>query len=300
MGSRYYLWSETTVKRILTNEVYIGTLSQGTVQKASYKDKKIIPVAKENWYTVKNHHEPIIDEETFYKVAKMREHRRICASNQTGEKKCHVFAGKLRCKECGHTMIKSGGVRGNKNDWYLRCQLSNKTRQSECTAHNIRYSVIVDLVLKKIQEISSIALENGNIEEIINSVTDSNNKDEYRKRKQELQKLDASIDHVTKSVKVLYSDRVSNIIDDDMFFQLKSEFENELHVLKRKKQEILTSLEQLEYMLKSKSDALEVIRRHTDYSALTHEIVNDFIDYIEIGEKNKVMDYQDIIIHWNF
>lgn len=300
LGTRYYLWSETTVKRILTNEVYIGTLSQGMVQKASYKDKKVIPVSRENWHIVKNHHEPIIEEEIFYKVAKLRERRRICASNQTGEKKCHIFSGKLRCGTCGHTMIKSGGVRGDKNDWYLRCQLSNKTRQSACTAHNIRYSVIVELTLKKIQEIAKIALENGNIEELINSAVNSNNKEEYRNKKQDLQKIDSNIDDITKSVKALYCDRVNHSIDDDMFFQLKSEFENEMHVLKRKKQEISTAIEQLEYMLKSKEDALAVIRRHTDYSVLTHEIVNDFIDYIEIGEKNKEMNQQDIIIHWNF
>lgn len=300
LGTRYSLWSETTVKRILTNEVYIGTLSQGMVQKASYKDKKIIPVPKENWYVVKNHHEPIIDEEIFYKVAKLRRRRRICASNQTGEKKCHIFAGKLRCKTCGHTMIKSGGVRGDKNDWYLRCQLSNKTRQSACTAHNIRYSVIVDLVLKKIQEIAKNALENGNIEGLIISATNGNNKDEYRKKKQDLQKIDANIENITKSVKVLYCDRVNHNIDDDMFFQLKSEFEDELRVLKEKRQEMVIVIEHLEHMLKSKEDILEVIHRHTDYSVLTHEIVNDFIDYIEIGEKDKETNQQDIIIYWNF
>ena len=31
-----------------------------------------------------------------------------------------------------------------------------------------------------------------------------------------------------------------------------------------------------------------------------YDIVNSFIDYIEIGEKNKITKSQDVTIHWNF
>ena len=37
-----------------------------------------------------------------------------------------------------------------------------------------------------------------------------------------------------------------------------------------------------------------------NFSKLNREIINSFINYIEIDEKNKKTNSQDIIIHWNF
>lgn len=300
-GVKYNLWSETTVKRILSDDVYTGRLTQGKTQKASYKDKKVIQVPKDQWYITENHHEPIIDNETFCKVAKLRSKRRVCANNQLGVKKVHIFAGKLRCKTCGHTMIKSGGVRGRKDDWYLRCQLSNKSRNSDCTSHCIRYSTIENIVLERIQELVKCAFDDKkSIDSLLNVVSDYGNKEELQNKKRELKKIDCSIENISKSVKALYFDRVSRKIDDDMFFQLKGDFEDELQSAKDRKRKIESDIQVLEREIGSKYDALEVIKRHTDYSKLTHEIVNDFIDFIEIGEKDKETEEQEIIIHWNF
>lgn len=300
-GVKYNLWSGTTVKRILSDDVYTGRLTQGKVQKVSYKDKKIVSVPRDQWYITENHHEPIISEEIFYKVRNMCSKRRICGCNQGKDKKVHIFAGKLRCKECGHTMIKSGGVRGRKDDWYLRCQLSNKTRMKECTSHNIRYSVIEDAVLERIQEIVKYAFDDKTkLDSFLNVISNSKNKEVLQNKKRELKKLESSIENISKSVKALYLDRVSQKIDDDMFFQLKGDFEDELQTAKDKKQKMIADIEKLERTVEAKADVLEIIQKYTDYSKLTHEIVNDFIEYIEIGERDRETDEQEIIIHWNF
>lgn len=300
-GVKYNLWSETTIKRILSNETYLGKLMQGTCKKASYKDKKVVAVPREQWYIVEHHHEPIIDEDTFYKVANLRSKRRICCKNQSGGKKVHIFAGKIRCLDCGHTMIKSGGVKAAPEDWYLRCQLSNKTRKKECSSHNIRFSIVENVVLKKIQEIVDCALEDeNNIEKLVTMVSNDNNKQKLQIKRKELKGLDISIDELSKSVKALYLDRVNKKIDDDMFFQLKGDFENELQNFKERRTEILTDISQIETHLNSQKDVMKIVKQYNNYSVLTHEMVNDFIDYIEIGEKNRVTDQQEIVIHWNF
>ncbi len=70
-----YIWSPNTIKRILSNETYIGTLVQGREQKVSFKSKKIKAVPKEAWIRVENHHSAIIDKVTFLKIAKLRKSR---------------------------------------------------------------------------------------------------------------------------------------------------------------------------------------------------------------------------------
>ena len=69
-------WSVSTVKRILSNEMYIGTLVQGRERKVSYKSKKVVAVPKSEWIRVPDCHEPIIEKADFYKVQEMLKMRR--------------------------------------------------------------------------------------------------------------------------------------------------------------------------------------------------------------------------------
>ncbi|MBQ9765575.1 MAG: recombinase family protein [Lachnospiraceae bacterium] len=70
-----FTWSNNTIKKILSNETYIGTLVQGKEQKVSFKSKRIRTVPKEAWIRVENHHPAIIDYETFEKVRGLRKSR---------------------------------------------------------------------------------------------------------------------------------------------------------------------------------------------------------------------------------
>ena len=297
-SAAYGFWSETTIKRILTNETYIGSLLQGTCTKLSYKDKKVVAVPKKDWIVIKNHHEPIIDEKVFYKVAQMRSKRRICS--ERGE--VHIFAGKLRCASCSHTMIKSGGVRGRTDDWFLRCQLANKSRLRECTSHSIRFSIVEETVTKKLMEIVGVILDNSEyvteLEKVISNEEDI--KDSLKKEQKIIKELDSKIAEITQSVKMLYTDRIKNNISENMFFQLKNDFESEAEGLEKKRAEIQKKIEHIKEKTEFEKNLKGAVGKYADFSKLTYEIVNDFIDYIEIGEKNKETKEQEIIIHWNF
>lgn len=71
-----YNWSLSTIKKILSNETYIGTLIQGKEQKISYKDKKLRAVPKKDWVCIPNHHEAIISKEVFEQVRQLRSSRK--------------------------------------------------------------------------------------------------------------------------------------------------------------------------------------------------------------------------------
>lgn len=68
-------WSVSTMKKILSNEVYIGTIVQGKSKRQSFKDKKIVSCPRESWIAVEGMHEPIIERELFERVRLLRESR---------------------------------------------------------------------------------------------------------------------------------------------------------------------------------------------------------------------------------
>ena len=69
-------WNKTTVSRILSNEMYIGSMIQGKRRKVSYKSDHITSVPKTEWFIVANTHDAIIEPDAFVKVQEMMKSRR--------------------------------------------------------------------------------------------------------------------------------------------------------------------------------------------------------------------------------
>lgn len=66
------VWHQQMVKKILTNEVYLGHMVQGRKRTSFYKGQRQLPKAE--WIVVKNTHEPLVDLDTFQAVQKMADH----------------------------------------------------------------------------------------------------------------------------------------------------------------------------------------------------------------------------------
>lgn len=53
-------WSSMSVRRVLENEVYVGTLIQGKHSTPNHKIKKIMDKPEEEWIRIEDNHEPVI------------------------------------------------------------------------------------------------------------------------------------------------------------------------------------------------------------------------------------------------
>ncbi len=143
-------WSPSTIKRILTNEVYLGTLIQGRERRISYKCKKVVPVPREEWIICPQNHAPIISAETFFQVQALLKQRRKRTKSCDKTQSSSPLAGLVHCKDCGSTMVKSG-TKG-KNQTYLRCSLASSTACGSCTGHSIASLALEEQVCQALNE----------------------------------------------------------------------------------------------------------------------------------------------------
>ncbi|WDC83748.1 DUF4368 domain-containing protein [Caloramator sp. mosi_1] len=67
-----------------------------------------------------------------------------------------------------------------------------------------------------------------------------------------------------------------------------------------RKQYLEAQIESLKLSKEKQNRILEKVKMFLDFDKLTHDMVNELIDYIEIGEKDKRTNEQEIIIHWLF
>lgn len=124
--SKTNLWCRKTVKLILKNPIYIGTLAQQRSTTVSYKDHKVIHKDEEDWIVVEHNHEPIISQELWDKVRELDDSVSKGKRNSSG--KVALFSGMLYCQDCGYKMKKTWLNRKKRHRLFLR--LSCTIRQS--------------------------------------------------------------------------------------------------------------------------------------------------------------------------
>ena len=145
--SKRYTWTIAQVKTILKNEVYIGNSVHNKQSTISFKNKKKVRKPESEWFRVENTHEAIIDKDVFYRVQELIKSRR----RQRKNKETQIFAGLVKCADCGWSM-RFGTNTANKTPYsYYACSFYGQFGKGYCSMHYIRYDVLYQAVLERLQ-----------------------------------------------------------------------------------------------------------------------------------------------------
>lgn len=144
-------WSAIAVKRILTNEIYTGTMVQGRREKISYKLDKCREKPKEEWIRVEGTHEPVVTKEDFRRVQKL-----LAVGS-----KAHLFSGLLFCGDCGEPLIRRVNRYKGAEKVFFICPSRNGGRG--CTRHSIPEMDLREAVLRALQFQAALLLEEDRV-----------------------------------------------------------------------------------------------------------------------------------------
>lgn len=301
-SGNFGIWSNNTIKRILKNETYIGHLIQGRERKLSFKSSKVIIAPKDEWVVLKNNHEPIIDEKTFNTVQTLMSNKRNVHKPQNGYKgmeSSHVLAGKVVCLDCGSSLHR--GTTGRNGTRYLRCKLSKKTKSKQCTPHSINLDQLVEIIEEKIRAVIQTYFSNDkNASAVIDLFLNINDNIKILKAKEkEIKTCEAKIQEIIQTLAHAYTDKVKGVISELDFINLKQVFDMDSDNYKNKKFHLESEIKEMNINYTSIKDVDQILNKYLNFDSLTHEIVNDFIDNIQVGEKDETGE-QIVIINWLF
>lgn len=265
---------------------------QGYWEKISYKINKYRQVPKENRIIVKDTHEPIISKEQFLNV------QNLLLTKRRSEKttaRPHIFSGKLKCADCGLAMYKKSY---RKNTYIMfRCK-THTLCKSKCSPHAIPYQKLYDIVFDKIR----MYIKEFADFDYINSQVKDNSKllNKKNRLEKELSQLKKELEKQSIIFKKLYMDKINGIISQEQFIFLTQEIEKD----KLKSEQRIASINK-ELEIFADNETLfrrknEIIEKYKNITELNYEIISTFIDYIEIGEKDKDTKNQEITIYWLF
>lgn len=289
------IWGANTVRRILTNHMYIGEMVQGRERKVSYKSKKVIEVPKEEWVIVPGCHEPIIEKEMFELVQSLIKSRRYARSEDDfGNKKIALFAGKLSCLDCGNKLTR---INGDKKYVYYYCSLYKRSAGRQCSSHSIRTSKLEELLEERIRTIIQKHLNENQLDSLLHDKK-PDNKDLMKKQAQ-LHKLKERQEKVKKALAMIYIDKSNGTIMEMEYSELKAALDQEKEEADSQYQSLWEQISILEDENNDQERKDGLVQKYAEFDSLNHEILNEFVDFIEVGERDKNND-QEVIIHWRF
>ena len=280
------LWKYSAISNMLKNEMYIGNMVQGRYGSISYKSKKNKPKPKDQWVIVKNTHEPIIDMELWNRVQeKVKANFKPFESGKIG-----IFAKKCKCKHCGY-ILKTSKTRENR---YLRCP-TRQVDKFSCVGSFISEKVLKETVLK---ELNILIEQYLNVDELKENIIFKELKSEKETLKKEIFQYQSTIDKKTKIIENLYMDKINEIIAQEQFLEFNKNFSKEKENLEKILNEKKAKLQEIDNEKDAINNKKEVLKKYTNITELTREMVENLIDYIEIGRRDPITKKKPIEIHW--
>jgi hypothetical protein len=277
-------WSSSAVNDILKRHEYVGTAVTNRVMVKSYKDSTRIYKPFEEWTKFESAHPFIIDQDTFDTVQRLREGRR----RPTKPGDLGVLNGKIYCEVCGgrHHIKRNSQGKRSKYVYYI-CHNSRayKETNSICSPHSIRKEIIEQLVLDDIRRVFTLAKgSEGKFVEIVNKQSRREIEVGVKKVKAEFAKAENRVKQLDGIINQIYEDKVRGHISTERFAIMLGNYENEQVALRKGMAELQPLIDATMEQTQNTDRFLRVVKSYTEITELTAEVVNEFIERIEIGE----------------
>ena len=268
-------WTSVMVRRILTNEVYIGNLVQGKQTTPNHKVKKTIIKEKCEWIRIEKNHEPVITDRDFEVVQRL-----LAMDTRTSPDREEVYplSGVVTCGGCGIPMVRKTSKVGGKTYAYYLCATHKDSKQ--CSSHRISTDKLEEVVLELLQTHIDNMIDLKRILSFIGNVPfqqlDMKKLEERREKKQ------AEVDRCADLRGMLYEDMKDGIISKEDYKELHAAYEQ-----RKKNAEIAIHQIELEMddVLNRKSKGfvwLDYFTEHKNIEKLTREVVVSLIREIKV------------------
>ena len=296
-------WATNTVVHLLENREYTGCLVNFKTEKVSYKLKHSVENPPEKQAVFENHHEPIIDRETWERVQELRKQRK--RPNRYDE--VGLFSGILFCADCGSVMYQQRyQTDKRKQDCYI-CG-SYKKRTADCTAHFIRTDLLTAGVLSNLRKVTSYAAKHeARFMKLLVEQNEDGGRRRNAARKKELETAQKRISELSAIFKRLYEDSVTGRISDERFSELSADYEAEQKELKERAAGLQAELSKSQEAAENAEKFMKVVRRHTSFEELTPTLLREFVEKIVIhesvaldGKRRGKLRRQEIEIYYSF
>ncbi len=280
----YGLWAQSTVRFILSNEVYTGTVIQGKRKKISFKSNKFVDVPEEDWIRVPNMHEAIVSQEDYQRARKIIE----ATKGSRNDVNDYLFKGLLKCYDCkGYIGIRSPDKNGN---IYGRCQRYGRYGKFDvCSPHNFNYQVFEESMIVVLREICKEYSNKKKLEEIAKK--SKSKEDKKLDLENKIENYKTQIKKETRKLELLYEDRLAEIITVENYVENAKKIKNDIEDCQKRIKELEKELNGEDKQVDKEEKLNSLVDEFLNMERPNKEIIREFIERIEIHSDKQVDIY---------
>ncbi len=220
ISQEYGVWVNTTIKAILTNQIYVGDTVQGKTKKINYKLKKTVKNNPKDFIIVENTHEAIIDRDTFNYI------QILLPKNvkRPEKKRFYLLDGLMYCGDCKHRITIRYQSKTGRN--YTTCDYYRTySKYHVCTTHTNNYEVLEKVILEEVKNVCKMYLDRNKVKDSMGNMTFEDN---TLKIKKQIESLELSNDKLIKNLDKTYMDMLKGIIDEEQYIRVSENLKNEI------------------------------------------------------------------------
>lgn len=196
--SKVGVWTNNSIKFILTNHKYAGIMVQGKTRKISYKIKKSIHINEADWI-FGGEFLGIVSKETFEEVQRVMKTRG--KKYRYKEKAIHPFSTVLMCNECKGSMSYRKKYKGYK------CS-NSQSGCGRCTSHSVKEEFLKSVIASDFKKFADKEI---NKELLYNEALKmAKGKLDYDK---ELKSIEKELESLDNQFGKVYEDKIKGIIN---------------------------------------------------------------------------------------
>ncbi|HEO6254315.1 TPA: recombinase family protein [Streptococcus agalactiae] len=296
-----YRWCSSTIASILKKQEYLGHTVNFKTRK-HFKDKKSKYVSEDNWLIFENTHEPIIDQETFDNVQRIRGNVKRYPD---GWGEYHPLTGLMYCADCGSKMYVHR-TSNYKNIPYYTCSAYTKTPCGTLclSAHRIKAEAVLNLIQETLKNIKKYLDEDN--EAFIRSIQnemEEKEKIEIEKKKIRLTESQNRVQELERLMCRIYEDMILNKIPNNRYEILNNQYETEQVALSKEIKDLEQQVSRYEKETDRAKKFISLISRYENFDELTTTMINEFVEKIVVHERDRKgsqTSKQKIEIYFNF
>ena len=296
-----YGWGSSTICNILEKREYLGHTINFKTRK-HFKDKKSHYVPEEEWTIFENTHEPIIDQQTFDLVQKIRGNVRRYPD---GWGEAAPLTGLLYCADCGGKMYVHRTNNGKRISQYTCSQYSKVPVGKLCTTqHRINEDVVLSLVSEMLKAIAEYAKhDRAEFVRVVQEAQSSQQTAEVKKQRTRLATAKQRVSELEVLLCKIYEDNILGKLSDSRYATLDAQYEKEQSELTAEISVLEKAIKSYEKHEKDADRFIALIDKYENFDKLTIAMLNEFIEKILVHERDRkgsIQTTQEVEIYFNF
>lgn len=298
------LWIHGTLRKILTDQVYIGNRVHGRVKRDKVGMEKTRR-SEDEWQVIENAHAPIVSRELFDAVQSA-----VCESavKHNAYKKQEApavdhrdtFREKVFCGDCGSMMRACKGL-GRANEQgerkafvYFDCGRFLDSGRATCITHYVRQEDIMDTLRNVLDTQISAAVD---LEQLITEVQSMPKVMHYESSLQsQLSSVQTKRRHLEVRIEQLITDLTDGLIDKDEYAYAKKRYSEDYQHLCEEENRLFVSSKRLGKVVASVNQWIQFVKAYRCIPDIDRNAVDYLVKRINVYPNKRIeiiLNYED-------